>query len=875
MIKCKILILFLLFFFNFSFSQTLVGKVKSEATEVISANILIKNSENKQLISEFFKVDEFGNFNIVLKQNYSKVYFEVTAIGYHKISDSIVNPKKNNTYLFNFNLISKTNKLEEIVIKQEKFKIEGDTISFNPRAYRDGTERKAEDLIKKIPGMEVDGNGTIKFRGKKVSSVQLEGDDLFGYNYATGTRNISVDMIEQIQTINNYSENPLLKGIENSDNVAINLKLKKGKVDVSGNGNISSGLYSTIRSLNAINLNLIGISKKYKSFGTINSNNIGMNNSSKDYFAMSSNLQDIIDKEFYTTKAISENAFSNNLENQISATNNQMVFDYDIVYRFSKKLAIKTNLFFVNDKLSLTEQNNSFFTTENITYNDKTETVKSPEHKKIELKLTYNTNKLSLLEVETVFEKEKINTNKSILQDNIDFFNTTLNSENLFWKNNLKYTYKLNSKSALQFVSNYSINSIPQKLIISPNQFNFSGNLQQSEFQKKYLSNKLIFMGNINNIKYAFILGYIFDKNPFSSNLLFNNTSIQNFQNNFTYRKSTLYSEISATFGISNWRIQPTLRLNKLNQNYNSIQNQDISKNDLIAIPTINLSYGLNDRSSLKLTGNYDKTPPNEENLIQNLLTQDNRLVKRSRFDLDLLQSQNYSLSYRYNNLFSSFATNLAIIYDHKKNTYLSSVEILNNYTIYNYFQSPTNIENYLLTFSIEKYINLLKTTVKHSSNYGINNYKNIVNQSDLRNNKSTNYNAYFFIKTAFRFPINFENKFNYRVVNFYSENENTNVNISYSNNSKILIKPSKFWLFTIGYDYYLPNTKINDNFTFLDFDIKYKPKRLRWIEFWITGKNLLNNKFYSQTENSDFQITVYESSLMQKHYLITLDFKI
>ena len=232
-------------------------------------------------------------------------------------------------------------------------------------------------------------------------------------------------------------------------------------------------------------------------------------------------------------------------------------------------------------------------------------------------------------------------------------------------------------------------------------------------------------------------------------------------------------------------------------------------------------------------------------------------------------------MSYRYNNLFTAFSTNLSLIYNNNKNTYLSSIEIQDNFTISTFFQSPTNIENYSLNFGIEKYVNFLNSNIKHVSNYGINNYKNVVNQSDLRNNQSRNYNAYFFITTVFNFPINFQNKFNYSNINFISDNQNSNTNISFNNNLKMLIKPNNKFLFTISYDYFKPNTKLNEDFTFLDFEIKYKPKKMRFIEFWLTGKNLLNNTFFSQTENTDFQNTTYQSSLMPRHFLLTLDFKL
>lgn len=401
--------------------------------------------------------------------------------------------------------------------------------------------------------------------------------------------------------------------------------------------------------------------------------------------------------------------------------------------------------------------------------------------------------------------------------------------------------------------------------------------MQKSEFEKKYYSNKFVLLGNSKKNKYVFTLGSVFENNPFNSNLFENNSSINpDFINQFNYKKATLFSEFGTTYALENWKFQPTLRISSINQTYkNDLESTNKTMQSFIVIPSLNISYSLSGNSTFKLTGSYEEKTPNEEYLFTNLIAQNNRFIRRNILDLNLQQNQNYILSYRYNNLFTAFSTNLSLIYNNNKNTYLSSIEIQDNFTFSTFFQSPTNIENYSLNFGIEKYVNFLNSNIKHVSNYGINNYKNVVNQSDLRNNQSRNYNAYFFITTVFNFPINFQNKFNYSNINFISDNQNSNTNISFNNNLKMLIKPNNKFLFTISYDYFKPNTKLNEDFTFLDFEIKYKPKKMRFIEFWLTGKNLLNNTFFSQTENTDFQNTTYQSSLMPRYFLLTLDFKL
>ncbi len=867
---------FAFFVFSFislnTFSQTITGKIKNAVSDPVSANILFKDSENKNEVSEFFRANSKGEFITKLKKDYSKIVFEITAFGYESTFDSIVNPDKNKTYTFDFTLKKESTQLKEVVINSEKkkFVVKEDTIKFNPSAYRDGTERKVEDLIKKLPGMEVADNGTIKYKGKTVESVQLEGDNLFGYNYAIGTKNISVDMVEQVQAIQNYVENPLLKGIVNSDNVSINLKLKKGKVDVSGNGNFALPIASD-KFITDTSINLLGISKKYKSFGEFGYNNVGINNTIFDYFSNSSSLDKEMNEEFYTKKAISEKNYSSNLDNKRANVNNQLNLNYNIIYRFNKNLSLKGGVYFIKDKLSLIESNNTIFNLQNVNYNDNIETIKTPDNKTIDLKLTYNTSKKSLLEIDTKFEKEIINTSSIILQNQSNEINTNLESKSLFWKNKLQYTYRISNNKALQFVSTFAINEIPQTLSFNQTFFSFAGNLQKSEFQKQNFSNKLVLLGGKKSFKFIFSVGLNLENNKQNSEWSQNNNSIPNFQNKFKYNKNTLYADIGLTYFKNKFKFEPSLIINTINQNYRDYNTDfNVLKKSLLFLPNLTVSYLIDINSSINLSGNYEETTPNIENLYSNSIIQDNRLIQKNTLSLNLLKNQSYTLKYKFNDLYSSILTNFSLNYNLKNNTYLSLFEIQDNYSSINFFQSPTDISNYSAKFLIEKYFKFLKTTIKHTSNYGISNYVNSVN-GNLRNNTSNNYNAYLFLKTTLKLPINFENKFNYNRINFKTEN-NINVNESLNNSTKILIRPNKNLLFTFSYDYFKPNLKNTTEFKFLDLEIKYKPKQ-KWLDFTLTGKNLLNNKVFFQVQNTDYYFSVYQSNLINRYFLLTVDF--
>ncbi|MBL4939385.1 MAG: hypothetical protein JKY16_03770, partial [Lutibacter sp.] len=353
--KINIYVFLISHFFLFQLhSQTLKGTVTTNNNELVSvSNILIKNSDGNILEYTFSKK---GIYQITLKKEYQDVLIEIHAYGYLKETHIIEKPNKNKTYNINFILTKDTvTRLEEVIVRAKKrpFVIKKDTVNYNVNSYRDGSERKIEDLIKKLPGIEVNtSTGEIKYKGKSVETVLLEGDNLFGYNYSLGTKNINVDMVEQVQAIENYSENPLLKDIENGDKAALNLTLKKGKIDFSGNIDLGFGVFDKGKQALNINSNILGITKNYKSFATLAYNNIGINHSPFDYFGFSINLEQLKEKDFFADKIISETSFFNILDDKRVNINNQYFGNYNAVFKINKRLKIKTNLYYVNDKIT-------------------------------------------------------------------------------------------------------------------------------------------------------------------------------------------------------------------------------------------------------------------------------------------------------------------------------------------------------------------------------------------------------------------------------------------------------------------------------------------------------------------------------------------
>ncbi|MDX1373641.1 MAG: hypothetical protein R3321_14305, partial [Nitrososphaeraceae archaeon] len=144
--------------------------------------------------------------------------------------------------------------------------------TYNLNFFTDKQEQTVEDVIKKLPGMEVDDNGTIKYLNKEISKMLIDGDDLVDDKYKLLSQNLDSDVLENIQVLRNYDDNPLRKKFGKGHEVALNLTIKDNKKNILfGKFGLSGGLPKFYQ----INNNLGLLKEKVKLLNINEVNNIG------------------------------------------------------------------------------------------------------------------------------------------------------------------------------------------------------------------------------------------------------------------------------------------------------------------------------------------------------------------------------------------------------------------------------------------------------------------------------------------------------------------------------------------------------------------------------------------------------------------------
>ncbi|HEX6170897.1 MAG TPA: TonB-dependent receptor [Chitinophagaceae bacterium] len=226
------LLLFIGLFPFFLSAQT--GLVKGKLTDTTgqllhNATISVLQKKDSSFIS-YTMSDGKGSFEIKnLSLGDYQLFISFTGYEVYKGSFSITTNKRN----LDFGLVilwPEYKTLSTVVVTESPVRMNGDTISFKANAFNSKPDATVEDVLKKIPGMQVQKDGTIKAMGEQVQKVYVDGKEFFGNDPKIATKNLTADMVDQIQVFDDMSEQARFTKIDDGSRTkSINIKLKKNK----------------------------------------------------------------------------------------------------------------------------------------------------------------------------------------------------------------------------------------------------------------------------------------------------------------------------------------------------------------------------------------------------------------------------------------------------------------------------------------------------------------------------------------------------------------------------------------------------------------------------------------------------------------------
>lgn len=865
-----IMVLFFLFHFNCIGQNILKGTIRDSVSKepLINVNVLIRTIDN--VLIDYAVTDSKGFYEKRFTDDHDFFIIETSIIS-HVIKSKVLNVKKGTKeYILDFLLKERTSKLDEVYIEGTKrpISIKQDTTVYNIKKFKDGSERVVEDILKKLPGITVEENGLIKFKGKTVTRLLLDNDNIFDSNYSIGTKNIGSDIIEGVEAIEDYSDNALLKGVKSSQDVAINLKLKKGKADISGNTELGLG----ISSKQYAKANAILVSKKIKGFTTLGYNNIGENYSPYNFVSNIIDISKLSELSQRTANLVNNNGFNSILPDQRVRVNDNFFGSINTLFKIKENLSLRVNYNLFKDQLVRNESTNSVFGFDNeeITINTTENFIKQPLIHAGAYELIYNISKKELLTSVGRIEYKKIENTSNGFNNADQFANETL-SRDVFFNNKIEYTNRFASTTVFQSSVEVSSNDLPQNLNILTNLENAT---QQIDFKKYTIDVSSSLLSKVKKSEYGITLGYNFDENFVDSDLqgiLFNG---QNAINDVYYRISKPYLNLNYNYTLGKWNFVADLR----NEFFNialSDENINVSYNKSIfaMYPTLRIQRKLSKISNLYTDYSLSNQIPDARNVFSGLILTNNRSFFNNNFSFNLFNNQSFDVGFRVNDFYNLFQFNIYSTYNYSKFGYLSQLNVDEDLTFSTQIVEAVDNSNLQFGFRLEKYVHFLRSTLNFNSNYTISEYQNIINNSGLRNNTSKNLFAEFKIRTGFKGALNFEN--NVFINNNFFETEvgDSNEFTSFQNDFSIKYIKNSFQ-FSVDSQYFKPDLKSDiSGDLFLDASIRLTSKNKK-IEYMLKANNLLNQRTFRNINSSDLSESIFEHNLQERFVLLSVGFR-
>lgn len=232
----RIIIFLILFFFQGTlWAQTRMGVVKGIVSDSLngktlaSATINVLDGKDSSLIS-FARSKENGSFEIA-KLNPGNFILMVSYTGFTKVMVPFsVTTEKPVFDAGMVNMVSNST-LDGVTVTAAPVQIKGDTVEFNAGSFKvNKPNAVVEDLLKRLPGVEVDKDGNIKANGQDVRRVLVDGKEFFGTDPKLATRNLQADMVNKVQVFERKSDQSRFTGFDDGNTEpTINLTLKEDK----------------------------------------------------------------------------------------------------------------------------------------------------------------------------------------------------------------------------------------------------------------------------------------------------------------------------------------------------------------------------------------------------------------------------------------------------------------------------------------------------------------------------------------------------------------------------------------------------------------------------------------------------------------------
>lgn len=216
--------------------KTISGVITDgDGKPLASASVTIEEP-GKNAILAYGISNAKGEYKVSVTSAESNLDLKIKAFNQKPITQTI----KNDDQKLNFSMDSQATEIQEVRLKTKLITKKGDTISYDLKSFENKNDRTLADVLKKIPGIEVNKDGTVLYQGEAINKFYVNGKDLMEGGYGTINNSLPKDAVSKVEVLENHQPVSILRDKVPSEQAALNIKLKKS-VTMTGRGEIGAG----------------------------------------------------------------------------------------------------------------------------------------------------------------------------------------------------------------------------------------------------------------------------------------------------------------------------------------------------------------------------------------------------------------------------------------------------------------------------------------------------------------------------------------------------------------------------------------------------------------------------------------------------------
>ncbi|MBO5457323.1 MAG: TonB-dependent receptor [Muribaculaceae bacterium] len=838
-------------------AQTVVsGNVIEKATgePVIGANVMLKSSAGD--ILKFAVTGSDGSFSLKLSTIPDSCVINVSMMGMRTYSSTL---PVDITQPLVIKMEEGTLRLKEVTVKADRIRENGDTITYHVAGFAQKQDRTIGDVLNRMPGIDVESSGKIKYQGTDINKFYIEGSDLLGGKYGIATNGISHDDVGAVEVMENHQPMQVLSGLVFSDRAALNLKLKnKSKATWIVNGHAAGGW--TTKPEGALwdgELFAMTAMPGFQTITTLKSNNTGtdLRDQVKDhiYNPKNTSISDYLSLSLPDVPSLKHSRTLFNRSHLVSSNNLWKAGTTDI----------KAQVDYYNHRATATSQS---VTTYMLPDGNSviTEDRDGVEHG----------NRLTgLFSVEANEKKYFLNNTlrTSLNWDDLSIATTgtmpntqTGKIDDYYISNDLKIIKRFGKKHLVTFTSANEWESLPQRLTVTSESEPKTAVGQRVNDHAFYSNEKAaysFFFRRINVSLAGGFEGYLRSMNS---------TMDSETQNDVTTNYAKLFVTPKFEYELRRVTFILGCPINLYHYKFNQALG---NRTELFHSPSLTLRWKPGNRLTMSLSGNLGRSPMSLHDIHDGLILSNYRTLHRGveRFYINSRKSLMANMFYRHSR--HGIFANMVAVKSWSGRPYKTTSELVDDYIIYSFTDTRSKSRMFTAIGNISKSLDFIRGTAKLKGSYNRSS-SSIISDKTPTTSENTTYSMGASVNgTPFsRLFLSYGIDFQVSSLAMNGMKRDKSVNHVHTFDMGVTLADNVNW--NTNGEYYHNRVAPGQYKDMFMLDSKISWKINKRVELQLSAANILDRKRYSYTTYSDISSMQNTRYLRGRSFMLSLYLK-